>query len=160
MAKEDIFIKMVLDAWHTHVKRTDDLFNSLTDEKMNQEVAPGRNRGVYLLGHITAVHDKMLPLLGLDEPLYPELYAPFVESPDKTVTDLPSIAQLKHKWVTVNDKLAQGFANFKVDEWFERHNAVTAEDFAKEPHRNKLNIILNRTNHLSDHLGQLKFLKR
>ncbi len=46
----DNVIKMVLDAWHTHIKRTDDLFNSLTDEQLMQEIAPGKNRGVYLLG--------------------------------------------------------------------------------------------------------------
>ncbi len=38
--------------------------------------------------------------------------------------------------------------------------AVTAEDFAREPHRNKLNIVLNRTGHVSYHLGQLVLLKK
>jgi hypothetical protein len=28
-----------------------------------QEVAPGKNRLIYLWGHLTAVHDAMLPLL-------------------------------------------------------------------------------------------------
>lgn len=160
MTKEDIIIKMVLDAWHTHVKRTNDLFNGLSDEQMMQEVAPGRNRGIYLLGHITAIHDKMLPLLGLGEPLYPELYGPFVENADKTISDLPPVAQLMEQWTTVNAKLADCFTGFKTEEWFEKHNAVKPEDFDKEPHRNKLNIVLNRTNHLADHLGQLKFLKK
>ncbi|MEO7800895.1 MAG: DinB family protein [Ginsengibacter sp.] len=160
MTKDDIIIKMVLDAWHTHVKRTDELFTSLSEEQMMQEVAPGRNRGIYLLGHITAVHDKILPLLGLGEPMYPELYEAFVVSADKTVPDLPSIAHLKEQWKTINTKLSDCFADFKTEEWFERHNALKPEEFDKEPHRNKLNIVLNRTNHLADHFGQLKFLKR
>jgi hypothetical protein len=46
----------------------------------------------------------------------------------------------------------------KADEWFNKHTAVSAEDFAKEPHRNKLNVIVNRTNHTSYHLGQLVYL--
>ncbi len=46
MTSEDIFIKMVLDAWHTHIKRTDELFNSLSDEQLMKEIAPGRNRGI------------------------------------------------------------------------------------------------------------------
>lgn len=41
----------------------------------------------------------------------------------------------------------------------QKHSAVSEEDFAKEPHRNKLNLLLNRTNHLSYHHGQLVFLK-
>jgi len=36
--------------------------------------------------------------------------------------------------------------------------AVSDEDFSKEPHRNKLNVIINRTNHMSYHLGQLILL--
>ena len=27
-------------------------------------------------------------------------------------------------------------------EWFEKHTLVSAEDFQKEPHRNKLNVLL------------------
>ena len=37
--------------------------------------------------------------------------------------------------------------------------ATIEEDFIKEPHRNKLNIILTRTTHLSYHTGQLALLK-
>ena len=42
---EETFIKMVLDAWHTQINQADDLFNSLSDEQLMQEIAPGRNRG-------------------------------------------------------------------------------------------------------------------
>ncbi len=38
-------------------------------------------------------------------------------------------------------------------------NTVSDEDFEKEPHRNKLNIIVTRTSHLSYHTGQLILLK-
>ncbi len=159
MNTEDIFIKMGLDAWHTQIKRTDDLFNSLSDEQLMKEVAPGRNRGIYLLGHLAAVHDRMLPLLGLGNSLYPQLYGPFVESADKAVSDLPAIADLRRYWKEVNTKLADGFSALAPAAWFERHQAVSEEDFAKEPHRNKLNLVINRTAHLANHLGQLSFLK-
>jgi hypothetical protein len=36
-------------------------------------------------------------------------------------------------------------------DWFSRHMLVSPEDFAKEPHRNKLNVIINRTNHMANH---------
>jgi hypothetical protein len=45
------------------------------------------------------------------------------------------------------------------EEWFKKHNSVSAEDFAKEPHQNKLNIVINRTNHLAAHCGKLVFLR-
>ncbi len=39
-------------------------------------------------------------------------------------------------------------------EWLQRHAAVSGEDFAKDPLRNRFSILLSRTNHLSYHLGQ------
>src|SRR5215203_4590469 len=94
--EEEIFIKMVLDAWHTQIKYANDLFDSLSDEQIMNEVAPGRNRGIYLLGHLTAVHDGMLPLLGLSTPLYPQLYGQFVVRPDKVSQDGPGLTELRH----------------------------------------------------------------
>jgi hypothetical protein len=69
------------------------------------------------------------------------------------------LAELKNYWKEINVKLAQHIDSVQTDEWFTRHNSVSAEDFAKEPHRNKLNIIINRTNHQSYHLGQMTYLK-
>lgn len=45
-------------------------------------------------------------------------------------------------------------------DWFAKHTAVSDEDFAKEPHRNRLNVLLSRTIHQSNHLGQLSLLKK
>jgi hypothetical protein len=157
--QQELFVKMVLDAWYLYIKRTDDLFNGLSDEQLLHEVSPGRNRGVYLLGHLTAIHDKMLPLLSLREQLYPELYDPFVLNPDKITADIPASSHLRLYWNQVNTTLAEHFSRITPEAWFQKHNSVSAEDFAKEPHRNKLNLVINRTNHLSNHLGQLVFLK-
>jgi len=157
--QEDLFIKMVLDAWHTQVKHADDLFNSLPDDQLFREIAPGRNRGVYLLGHLTAVHDRMLPILGFGDQRYPHLYKTFVESPDRAEANLPSIEDLRNYWKETNNFLSEHFSKLSAEEWFQKHNAVSEVDFAKEPHRNKLNIIINRTNHLANHLGQLLLLK-
>lgn len=159
MTSETILIKMVLDAWHTHIKRTDDLFNSLSDDQLMKEIAPGRNRGVYLLGHLAAVHDRILPLLELGNAIHPELWDPFVERPDKEVTELPATQTLRQYWKDINTTLAGNISSLTPETWFQKHTSVSAADFALEPHRNKLNIIVNRTNHLANHLGQLLLLK-
>jgi hypothetical protein len=158
MTQQEVFIKMALDAWNTYLKRTDDLFNALSDEQLLNEIAPKRNRGIYLLGHLTAVHDKMLPILGFGNALYPELYNVFVENPDRAVTDIPSIGDLRLYWKEVNARLGEHFKKLTPGEWFQKHNSVSEDDFKKEPHRNKLNLIINRTNHLVSHFGQLVFL--
>jgi len=42
--------------------------------------------------------------------------------------------------------------------WLARHNAMTDEDFEANPLRNRLSVLINRTNHFHYHLGQLRLL--
>jgi|SRR5882724_5033158 len=84
-----------------------------------------------------------------------ELDATFVSNPDKTATQLPSAAELKKYWDEVNRTLLSQFASLSADEWLHRHRAVAEEDYAKDPTRNRLAVLLSRTNHASYHLGQV-----
>ena len=158
--QQQLIIKMALDNWNTQVTRADKLFNALSDAQLKEEVAIERNSGIYLLGHLTAIHDALFPLLGLGEKLYPPLEDIFIKNPDKSGIEKPMIKDLRIYWTEVNKNLSQHFNQFTTDEWFQKHTSVTDEDFEKEPHRNKLNVLLNRTNHLAYHLGQLAFLKK
>ena len=153
-----VFIKMALSAWDTYNERVNKLINSLSDEQLIAETAPGRNSGIYLFGHLIAVSDGLFPILGFGDRLYPELDKIFVVNPDRSGLAMPSINELKEYWKKVNAKLTGHILQLPEDEWFTRHNNVSEADFANEPHRNKLNIIINRTNHTSYHLGQLVYL--
>lgn len=159
MNQTETTLKMMFDRWDALIKNFDTTLNELTDEQLQNEIAPGKNRGIYLLGHMIAVHDDMLRLLDLGEKMYPELFEPFIKSPDKTVSEIPSAATLRACWAKQNEVLKQKFDSVQPEEWFQKHTAVTAEDFAKEPHRNKLNIIITRTTHLAYHHGQFMLLK-
>jgi len=152
-------LKMVFDRWSALIKNFDNSLNALTDNQLQNEIAPGKNRGIYLLGHMIAVHDDMLRLLDMGDKMYPELYEPFINAPDKTVTDIPSATTLRIYWAKQNEVLAEKFKALQPEEWFQKHTAVSAEDFAKEPHRNKLNIIITRTTHLAYHHGQFVLIK-
>ena len=159
MATTELFVKMTFDRWYGSITNWDKILDSLTDEALQKEIAPGKNRGIYLLGHLIAVHDEMLKLLDMGEKFYPELYEPFIKSPDKATTEIPTTAELRSSWAKQCEVMKQKFDNLKPYEWFEKHTAVSAEDFIKEPHRNKLNIIITRTSHLQYHSGQLVLLK-
>ena len=159
MGTTQTIVRMVFDRWNASLKNWDALLQEITDEKLQNEVAPGKNRGIYLLGHLIAVHDEMLILLGLGEKLYPDLSEPFIKSADKVVAKIPSAGELRNYWTKQCEVLKEKFEALKPEEWFEKHTAVSADDFAKEPHRNKLNIILTRTTHLAYHTGQLVLLK-
>lgn len=154
-----LMIKMVFDRWNASLRNWDALLDAMTDEQLNREIAPGKNRGIYLLGHMIAVHDDMLVLLDMGDRLYPDLHKPFLELPDKATTDIPDAQTLRDQWRRQCEVLSQKFASLQSAEWMERHTAVSAEDFQKEPHRNKLNIIITRTTHLAYHTGQLVLLK-
>jgi hypothetical protein len=159
-SQQEIFIKIARDAWNTYIDRTGKLFDSLSDGQLNMQVAENRNTAMYLLGHLAAIHDAMLPLLGFQERLYPALEAVFVKSPDRSGLEKPAPALLRQYWNEVNTTLADHFDRLSPDEWFQKHQSISAEDFVKEPHRNRLNVLVNRTNHLAAHYGQLVFLKK
>ena len=158
-AQTELFIKMVVDAWDVQNSRVKKLIDSLTDEQLAAEVSGGRNSGTYLLGHLTAVSDNMLPLLGFSERFYPELDNIYLKNPDKSGLERPDTVALRKYWSKVGQALTEHIAKTKPEEWFNRHTAVTEEAFEKEPHRNKLNLLINRTNHMAYHFGQLIFLQ-
>src|SRR6476620_3621284 len=140
---KELFIRMVLDAWNQKVNQLNKLFGELSDEQLERQVAPGKNTGVYLLGHLAAISNRMIPLLGLGNEVNPALYDTFVEKSEKEITDRPSVKELRKDWDEINAKLSGIFNGVAPHDWFKKHNSVSEEDFAKQPHRNKLNVIIN-----------------
>jgi hypothetical protein len=154
-----LFVKMVLTAWQTQNTRLDDLLSKISEDQLIKETAPGRNTGIYLLGHLAAVNDGLFEILDLGERLHPELDPVFLDNPDKSGQIIPPIDEIKQCWKEINTALTGLFNNMQASAWFAKHNAVSAEDFAKEPHRNKLNVLITRTIHQGYHLGQMNYLK-
>jgi hypothetical protein len=154
----NLLVKMVLMAWDAQNNYLNKLISSLTDEQLAKEIAPGKNTGVYLLGHLIAVSDGMLPLLGFGDRLFPEMEEVFIKNPDRSGNVFPSVAELKQRLEAVNTKLNDHFKSTEVNEWLSRHTAVSSEDFIKEPHRNKLNVVINRTGHMAYHIGQMRLI--
>jgi hypothetical protein len=154
MENEGSYVALGLKVWKAQIERADKLFGSLSPEEVLREIAPGRNRLLYLWGHLTAIHDAMLPLLALGERLHPEFDAAFVSNPDKSKADIPSHEQVRRAWNVVNAELSKGFEKMSRADWLQRHMAVSEEDFARDASRNRFAILLSRTNHLSYHLGQ------
>ncbi|HMQ69024.1 MAG TPA: DinB family protein [Ignavibacteria bacterium] len=158
MITSELFVKMVIDRWNGSIENLNKHLDALTDEQLQKEIAPGKNRGTYLLGHLMAVHDDMLKLLDMGDKLFPELYEPFIKQADKAAAQTSTASELRAMWKKQNDHIQEKFEKIKPEEWFEKHTAVSEEDFAKELHRNKLNIIITRTSHLQYHTGQIVLL--
>lgn len=159
VSNEKLLVDAALKQWQTGVDRARKLFGGASDEALEREVAPGKNRLIYLLGHLLCVSDAMYATLRLGERLHPEYDEMFIKNSDRTVTPIASAQELKAAWDVVNERLQVGMAKLSTAEWLERHASVSEEDFVKEPHRNRFAILLGRTNHLSYHLGQAVLAK-
>jgi hypothetical protein len=160
MSTETSLTELALRNWKTQVDRADKFFDGLSENDLLQEVAPGKNRLIYLLGHLTATHDALIPLLGFGKRRHPELDFMFLSNPDRTVERAVSGKELKRLWTETNEVLWQEFSKLSGAEWLERHSAVSQEDFGREPYRNRFNILLGRTAHVAYHLGQAILARR
>jgi DinB superfamily len=157
MAAENAAVGVVLSQWKQVLGQVDKTLSPFGDEELQREVAPGRNRLYYLLGHLTAVHDRLFTLLRVGERLHSELDEAFIVKADKTdLDDEVPAGELRAAWREVNEKLTAAMEKLSPAEWLERHGSVSPEDFAKEPQRNRLAVLLSRTSHAAMHEGQMR----
>lgn len=154
MQPEHSLAATAVHAWTLNLARAEKIFLGRSDEALAAEIAPGKNRLVYLFGHLIAVHDGMLPLLGIGPRRHPELDAVFLTEADRTTTRLPSAAELTRLWRDVHGELKAGFDSFSPADWTKPHTAMTDDEFAANPLRNRLAVLLNRTAHMAYHVGQ------
>src|SRR5712675_2343779 len=66
MTNEELYLAVALNGWKGNIERADKMFSGLSEEELLKEVALGKNRMIYLWGHLTATHDALLPLLGFE----------------------------------------------------------------------------------------------
>jgi hypothetical protein len=132
MTTEMSFVDSALRAWKSKVERADKLFGALSPGQLEREVAPGKNRLIYLWGHLAAVNDGLLPLLGIGERLHAEFDEMFLSNPDKSIQLTVSGQSLKAAWQEIDQKLWDGFLKLSASDWVQRHAAVPEEDFKRE----------------------------
>jgi hypothetical protein len=57
MTSHELPMKVAINSWRLVVDRADKIFSILTEDQLLREVAPGKNRVIYLWGHLIAIHD-------------------------------------------------------------------------------------------------------
>ena len=160
MTTPELFAHSALLNWEQAVGQATAFFAKCSDEELLQPTVPGKNRVIYLLGHLAAVSDRMLPLLDIGDRHYPHLDEHFIFTHDNPNAAMPSAGELRKAWSEVNDYITGHLRNWSPEEWLQRHTAVSAEDFAREPHRNRFTLVTGRARHISYHLGQLVWFKK
>ncbi|MGB7133832.1 MAG: DinB family protein [Acidobacteriaceae bacterium] len=133
MLNNEILSLTVLNSWKLIISRFDKILGDLTDEQLHQPVALGKNRVFYLLGHLTATHDRMFPLLGLGDRLHPELDDTYITNPDKLLEDPLSATELRRAWAEVNGKLTTAFERFTLEDWLQKPRQFPMGILSKTP---------------------------
>jgi uncharacterized damage-inducible protein DinB len=135
------FSQIALHHWNSYNKRAAKTLEQLTDSKFNTEILPGGNTPSWILGHLAATHDHLFPLFGLGDLRYPELQEMYVHNhahPQKTPF---SKEELLKVWKDIDGQLDKVLSAYTAEQWLQPHTSVSEEDFAIEPHRNKLNAL-------------------
>jgi hypothetical protein len=121
MTNDEILSITVVNSWKLVIDRFDKVLEDFTDDPLGQPVAPDKNRLFYLLGHLTAVHDRMLPMLGLGERFHPELEDAYIRNLERVLGDPLPATELRRAWSEVNDNLTAVFEQFTLLDELEKY---------------------------------------
>ncbi len=146
--------------WTTYNTRVQKLFDTISDENFNKPITPNGNSASWILGHLTEADDALLELFGIGSRKFPELKTIYNHEKGKNQNGHLAKSDLLTKWKAINSDLEAAFKAWNEKDWLGKHNAVSEEDFKKEPHRNKLNVMLSRVSHRASHLGQIAMLPK
>lgn len=146
-----LFTRIALNTWKATVGRFDDIVAASSDEELEREVTAGKSRLFYLIGHLTALHDRLLPVLGLGERRHMELDAEFGEERDPHRASGVSARRLRQLWTEVNAAVLAGMERLTPEQWLEKPPAAAAP--------NRLSVLLNWTDHVSLHSTQIRLTR-
>ena len=145
--------------WETYNNRMQKVLDTISNENYTRPVLPGANSPSWILGHLVDTDDKLLELFGISKRLFPELEKIYHHERGANQAGHLTKDELITKWKAILAELNRAFKSMSESEWHGRHTAVSEEDFKKEPHRNKLNVMLSRVSHKASHLGQVAMQK-
>ena len=146
-----LFTRIALNTWKATVGRFDDIVAASTDEDLEREVTVGQNRLSYLIGHLTTLHDRLLPLLGLGDRQHTEFDAEFSDERDAHRAIDLSASRLREAWNDVNAALVAGMERLTPEQWLEKASTLTDAS--------RLSVLLNWTSHVSQHSGQIRLTR-
>jgi hypothetical protein len=132
--------------------------DALTDDELRAEIVPGRNHGIWILGHLIASDDDLSLYINKEPILFPELQELFKQG--STVQDIskyPPIPELRQKWQKVCEKNGNVFKQL-TDEMLDEYHEMIQGDPEKDYFKTKEVVIINWTLHQIHMAGQLALL--
>ena len=141
--------------WDTYNRRMQHVLETISDEDFHKPVITGGNSPSWLLGHLADTDDALFELFGIQKRMYPDLAKIYHHERGTNQSGHLTKQELSAQWNAIVEELNRVIKNYSEKEWLSRHTVVSEEDFKKEPHRNKLNVMLTRVTHKASHLGQI-----
>jgi len=151
-------LEICLIQWNTYNRIMQKTLDAISEENFHKEITPGRNTPSWLLGHLADTDDALLELFGIRGRMFPELAKIYHHERGSNQSGHLSKEELNARWKAIIAELDGAFQSMKESDWLSRHMNISEEDFKKEPHRNKLNVMLSRVTHKASHLGQIALL--
>ena len=128
--------------------------NVLDDKELEKELSPGKNHGVWILGHLIASDDDFSVYMGKGELIFPEYSELFGQgSTLQNVIEYPKVSQLREQWKAIIEKNKKIYENLK-DEDLEQLPENMNADFLKH-FTSKGKIVMAWQLHQMYHGGQL-----
>ncbi|MDQ3021462.1 MAG: DinB family protein [Bacteroidota bacterium] len=155
---ENVLSKQFQRQYEMMLGWVDGTVNSLSDEDFKIELSPGKNTGVWILGHIIVSDDDLSTFLGKGELLFPWYVKLFGQGTKvQQVENYPDVATLKKCWKQVSERNKIIYSELTDKELNEPHAMI--EDFEKDYFKTKERVIMAWQLHQVYHTGQLAIIE-
>ena len=136
-----------------------EMLNSLSDDELKKTISPGRNHGIWILGHLIQSEDELSTYLGKGGYIFPENERLFGQkNKPGPVESYPDIQVLRKQWVNVVSKNDKILSEITDAEWDEPHAFI--EGYIENDYfKTKGGCVMNWIIHQTYHIGQLVLLK-
>jgi len=154
----NLIVKKFAEQFEAMVEWVNGNIDPLTDDELNMEIAPGKNHGVWILGHLITSDDDFSVFMEKGDLLFPEYFEIFGQgSKLQPVENYPPVSLLREQWKSVVEKNRKIYTELSDEELNEPHGRMQnppEEDFFKTKQR----IIYFWQLHQMYHAGQLSVL--
>ena len=131
--------------------------DELTDEELRSEIIPGKNHGVWILGHLVASDDTLSEYLGYGPQLFPDSQAYAQTKPLIPVDECKHPRILREEWKKVCEKNEANYRKL-TDAELDQPHALIQGNPEDDYFKTKQGVIINWTLHQVHHAGQLALL--
>ncbi|MBX7044812.1 MAG: DinB family protein [Ignavibacteria bacterium] len=133
------------------------ILRTLSDDDLKLEIAPGKNHGVWILGHLIACEDDFSLYMGKGEITIPDYQKLFCEgSKLQPVENYPPVSELREKWNEIIRRNKKIYDNLTDEELTELH--ANEKDANNAFWKTKEDVVIHWQLHLMYHAGQLALL--